>query len=86
MLNRLNPLNLLEEDNRTCRKNCDLKSQLNLLHEKLLRFLLAGLNSMVRRKPQRQQVRLLTTALRMEVRAFTSVGGGGRKRQNLEQS
>ena len=40
---------------------------------------------MVRRKPQRQQVRLLTTALRMEVRAFASVGGGGRRRQNLER-
>jgi hypothetical protein len=40
---------------------------------------------MMRRKPQRQQVRLLTTALRMEVRAFDSVGGGGRRRQNLER-
>jgi len=40
---------------------------------------------MMRRKPQRQQVRLLTTALRMEVRAFASVGGGGRRRQNLER-
>ena len=39
----------------------------------------------MRRKPQRQQVRLLATALRMEVRAFASVGGGGHRRQNLER-
>ncbi len=40
---------------------------------------------MVGRKPHCQQVRLLTTALRMEVRAFASVGGGGHRRQNLER-
>jgi hypothetical protein len=35
-------------------------------------------------KASSQQVRLLTTALLEEVRASSSVGGGGRKRWNLE--
>ena len=38
--------------------------------------------SIMRRKPRRQQVRLLATVLLIKVRAFVSVGGGGRKRQN----
>jgi hypothetical protein len=33
-------------------------------------------------KASRQQVRLQTTALRKKVRAFSSIGGGGCKRQN----
>ncbi len=80
-----NIFELLEEDKRTYRTNRNSILVTNLLHEKQLCFLLAGINLILMRKPQRRPVRLLTTTLRMAVRAFASVGSGGRERRNLEQ-
>ena len=57
----------------------------NRFQKNVLPYSRTGIDYMMRRKPQRQQVRLLTTALQMEVRAFASVGGGGRRRQNLQR-
>jgi hypothetical protein len=49
--------------------NKQIENRRNLLQKKPLRSIRLSLGSILRRKPQRQQVRLLTTALQLSTEA-----------------